>query len=94
MFSATGTFRRSRRVENACAFHPKGWSALRCPAHETRPYKDPVPIGWIAMIGWMNRWLPRRWRSAPDIPAPLWANTLADFPFLGALREAEQTRLR
>lgn len=46
------------------------------------------------MIGWMNRWLPRRWRSAPDIPAPLWANTLDDFPFLGALSEAEQTRLR
>ncbi|MCU0762910.1 MAG: zinc-dependent peptidase [Hydrogenophaga sp.] len=46
------------------------------------------------MIDLVNRWLPRRWRSPPPIPEPLWRQTLAAYPFLARLEAAERKRLR
>src|SRR3990167_3617963 len=42
----------------------------------------------------IQRWLPRRLRRPPEIPASLWNATLAQHPFLAALTPHEQQRLR
>jgi Mlc titration factor MtfA (ptsG expression regulator) len=42
----------------------------------------------------VQRWLPRRLRSPPPVPEPLWRSTLAHHPFLAALNPAEQQHLR
>lgn len=39
-------------------------------------------------------WLPRRWRRAPPISERLWARVLDAYPFLQALDDTEQRRLR
>lgn len=42
----------------------------------------------------IQRWLPRRLRRPPEIPASLWNTTLAQHPFLAALDPQERQRLR
>lgn len=43
--------------------------------------------------GFAQRWLPRRWRQPPPLPARLWQHTLRRHPFLAALTTGEQEHL-
>ncbi len=46
------------------------------------------------MFDLLQKWLPRRFRRPAPVPDPLWARTMAGFPFLDALDPQEQRRLR
>lgn len=43
---------------------------------------------------WLLRWLPRHWRNPPALPDALWQSVVSTHPFLAALSQHEQTRLR
>ncbi|MDO9147468.1 MAG: zinc-dependent peptidase [Hydrogenophaga sp.] len=53
---------------------------------------SPSLTSWLPTI--VQRWLPRRLRSPPAVPEPLWRSTLAQHPFLAALSRSEQVHLR
>lgn len=42
----------------------------------------------------LQRWLPRRWRQLPALPARLWYSTVHAHPFLRNLSRSEQDRLQ
>ncbi len=42
----------------------------------------------------LQRWLPRRWRSEPQLPDGPWSAILESHPFLAELSEPDRTRLR
>ncbi|MDQ7747376.1 M90 family metallopeptidase [Hydrogenophaga pseudoflava] len=46
------------------------------------------------MIQTLQRWLPRRWRAEPPVPAGLWATILNSHPFLAELSGPDRNHLR